>query len=160
RFLLGDKYIPRNLIVFESRWQRLLYNVKNPVIKTDYDLFPPSRGIFDVSDQNYIPYTDTVELFCYYHYGKPKIQIEILRSLAFALRVRHYYYDYLKAEDVNMNDNYMLEDIEICNERTQSPEYTLLIERFVDDFMHKSGKDIRKILLSKGNCASTNQILA
>lgn len=144
--LLGPSYFPRNLIVFENRWQRLLYNIKNPAIVGDDDFFPPPRGIFDVTDQNYIPYTDTVEIFTYYHYGDSQISLEILKSLAYALRVRHYYYDYLKIMNVDLNDSYMMEDIEICKNRIQTPEYISMIEKYVDNLINVNSNEIQQIL--------------
>lgn len=156
--LLGEKYFPRNLIVFESRWQRFLYNLKNPSITTDYDLFPSPRGIFGVPDQNYIPYTDTVELFCYYPYGKSDIRLGILKSLAYALRVRHYYYDYIKEQDVNLKDGYVLEDIQICKERIYSAEYTMLIEKFVYNFINTNRHEINNILSNQKQGIKTNHI--
>ncbi|NLD46034.1 MAG: hypothetical protein GX660_02380 [Clostridiaceae bacterium] len=122
-----------------------MHVLQNPDMIQGY-FFPSQTGIFNVRDQNYLPCNDTVELYCYYHSGKSLPRLEILKSLAYALRVRHYYYDYLKVEDINLEDSYVMEDVEICTERIQSPEYILLIEKYVDDFFNNNLRSINKIL--------------
>lgn len=154
--LIGKNNAPRHLIVFESRWQRFLYLLQNPDIIWGY-FFTLKTGIFNVSDQNYIPSNDTVELYCYYHNGKPHIRMEILKSLAYALRIRHYYYDYLKQEDIDLEDSYVMEDIEICTERVQSPEYIRLIEKYVEDFFNNNLRSINKILHMYNEHSIANQ---
>jgi hypothetical protein len=142
--LLGEDYFPRRIAIFKNRFQYIVYHAKKYVHL--YEIIT-SLVLFSHETEFYSPFYDRVEIFIYNHHEQDKIdlQYETVYSLVHCLRMRHYYYDYLKEEDIGW-DVFQLSDICHSMELVLSDQYGVLMERFDKDFMTQNAEKIAAIM--------------
>jgi hypothetical protein len=142
--LLGQENIPRRIAIFKSKFEYFVYLLKN-LFNIREMLFSPA--LFESTESMYNPLNDSIRIFsCDFREScNTEMQYEILYALVWNCRVRHYFYDYLKTEDINLFDVFQLNDVSHIIDKITS-DYDDLILKYVDGFMDKNSKEIKAIM--------------
>ncbi|MGD9155119.1 MAG: hypothetical protein PVG90_06430 [Bacillota bacterium] len=133
----------RKIAFFQTRRENWLYIIKNIKKLKDVLLMLPCYG----TDALYNPLTDAVSIYVYTidKVEKEQLQFQIICRLVFVCRIRHYFYDYLKEQDVSLVDTDQLEDTIHCL-RLVLGDYRSLIEKYLLKFMVEKAAELAKIM--------------
>jgi len=142
--ILGKEHTPRRIVIYEKKLDVLSYRINN-LFSLKEQL--PAMGL---SGDYYNIFNDTIHLIV----DKKEEDMEemedkqfnLIRDLAYLIKERHYYNDYLKESDVSLVDAFSLNDINYIMEILADGRYDGLIDKFVTDFMNDNSKIIKEIM--------------
>lgn len=142
--LLGESYFPRRIAIFKKRFEYIGFHIKkfNHLFEIITSMYP-----FTDETEFYNPFYDRAEIYVYNNHEPDKInlQYETVYSLVHCLRMRHYYYDYLKEEDIGL-DVFQLNDICHSIDLLLTEQYDTLLERFDKEFMTQNAEKLAEIM--------------
>lgn len=139
--IFGQEHTPKGITIYENKADVLIFRIKN-LFSLKEQL--PANG-FDGDYYNI--FNDTVHLLI----DKDEkdiedIQFNLIRDLAYLIKERHYYNDYLKENDISLLDVFSMNDINCVLGRLSDGRYDDLIDRFVLDFMNGNKYLIKEIM--------------